>query len=113
MKTKTRIARLVTTEPGKFVDISVSYHVGGTNMLAGTIDPRGYWLDAQPVDVRDGIVTFTAFTGTRCFLEEAKRFSAKHLGELAARGKDLPKYQEVLGHVLAKNHLVLTEPAAA
>ena len=109
-KTRISIARIPTTTEGQFVEVEVSYSKGGINYFTYNNEPRGYWLGVQPITVRSDLgVSFMAFSGTKAFLEDAKRFSAKRLAELAAQGKSLPKYDQLMAHVLAKNGLTLAE----
>ncbi len=114
MKNKTRVARLTTTNPTQFIDVEVLYAKGGINYFTYVNEKRGYWLSIQPVIIKgDGFISFTAFSGSKVFLEEAKRFSQKKLEELAAQATAIPQYKELLEHVLAKNQLKLWERAVA
>jgi len=82
-KREVRIKELKIKDSVKIVRISVFYGIGGINYFTGRTQPRGYWLDAQPIEVSDGWTSFTAFTGVKNFIQEANRFSQKAMEKVA------------------------------
>ena len=82
-----RLERIPVKGPNEFgcnvVDVEAYYSLGGMNYFTGRAEPRGYWVSIQPLKVEGYCTSFTAFSGIKCFLKEAKRFSQKVLDELA------------------------------
>ena len=69
------------------IDVEVYYTKGGPNYFAGGYTRRGYYISVKPVTRRDGMVSFTMFTGYSKLLFEANRFSAKQLEQAAQIGR--------------------------
>ena len=87
MTQRIRVERIPVKGPNEFrcnmVDVEVYYSLGGMNYFTYREEPRGYWVSIQPINVDGYCTSFTAFSGIKCFLKEAKRFSQKVLDELA------------------------------
>lgn len=67
----------------KTIRIEVSYRKGEMNYFTGECCERGYYLSASPVEISDGCVIFTAFTGVCNLIEPTSRFSQKKLENIA------------------------------
>jgi hypothetical protein len=92
-----KIARLATTKPQHFIEVSVSYTTG-----------RGYSLGVWPIeDKGDGCFSCFLFSGASRFIEPAARFNYKRLAQLADQGDKLPGYRELIEKVLANEKLTL------
>lgn len=103
------IRSLPTTELNRFVEVEVYYDAGGRSFLSGEFNKRGYYLAVQPVKREGNCKSMLAFSGTKTLIEEVKRFSARKLQEAGLQATQLPVYQNLLSHVLAKNHLRLAD----
>ena len=103
------IRSLPTTELNRFVDVEVYYDAGGRSFLSGEFNKRGYYLAVQPVKREGNCKSMVAFPGTKTLIEEVTRFSARKLQEAALQATQLPVYQKLLNHVLAKNDLKLAD----
>lgn len=68
---------------------------------------RGYDITAMPFEPgSDGINSFIITGGSHTFLEEAKRFSEKKLGEVVASvSMDDPRVLATIDACLTRNHL--------
>jgi len=80
-------------DDGRVVRVEVYYAKGGINYWNYKTDPRGYWLSMQPmrIEVGGGFTTshYTPTEGYRCFMQEAKRFSASGLSAAKAMAEQL------------------------
>lgn len=103
------IRSLPTTELNRFVEVEVYYDAGGRSFLLGEFNKRGYYLAVQPVKREGNCKSILAFSGTKTLIKEVKRFSARELQEAALQATQLPVYQKLLNHVLAKNNLKLAD----
>jgi len=103
------VRSMPTTEPHRFVEVEVYYDAGGRSFLSGEFNKRGYYLAVQPVKREGNCKSMLAFSGTKTLIEEVKRFSARKLQEAALQATQLPVYQNLLTHVLAKNDLKLAD----
>jgi len=103
------IRSLPTTELNRFVEVEVYYDAGGRSFLSGEFNKRGYYLAVQPVKREGNCKSMLAFSGTKTLIEEVTRFSARKLQEAALQATQLPVYQNLLNHVLAKNTLQLAD----
>jgi len=97
------INRVAVTAPDTYIKTEVSFDNGKVCMLTGQSCTPGYYVSAEPVV--NG--TVTAGSGTRSLIKDATRFSAKALADLVASAVSHPKYDAVVGQVLAKNRLAL------
>lgn len=92
---------------GLTLEIKVYYSLGGMNYFSGSSEARGYYLSVSPVEVsrrEDGSIcstSYTAFSGTKLLLLEAKRKSQSKMNEALnlAEGRQ----EEIISHVLSKN----------
>ncbi len=94
---------------GQTLEVSVYYHLGGMNYFSSRSEPRGYYLSVTPVKVTKhdgGYVSkqYTAFSGTKICLVEAKRFSQSAFME-AQKLADAEE-KKLIEHVMAKNKQV-------
>ena len=90
--------------------VEVYYDMGGMNYFTGKSHPRGYRVSVVPVEVRENSVSFRAFSGGFNMLEEADRFSAKRLEQLALEVKDGKiNIGPLKAYVLAENGLTEVE----
>jgi len=105
-----RFERLIQKIPlgeNKSIEVVLRYDIGGMNYFQGMVQARGYYLGATPVTrYPNGDSEFTAFSGTKALVLEAKRFSAK---VLAALQPDLELQQKLVNNVIVKNKIVLPE----
>ena len=109
MKQQIIIKTLKTDRPQFIVEIGVRYSLGGMNMFAGIVEPRGYWLFVQPCEVGDCFRTYGAFSGTKSHILESSRFSQGVLERLAKDALQHPKLQPLIQNVCAKGNITLTE----
>jgi hypothetical protein len=78
---------LTGRKENEFLKVSIAYETGGMSMSTYKEERRGYYLH---VSIREEkhengftMVTYPLFnSGLKHFLEEAKRFNAKRLGEI-------------------------------
>jgi hypothetical protein len=109
---KIKLARIQTTKGEKhFIDVYISYNKGGLSMMNYKMQPRGYDVHVQPIEVSDGFTTFMGFSGVRQHIEGAKRFSQKRLAELAQAYKGSDTVQNMIDLVCAKQKTSTVELA--
>ena len=94
------------------IDVEVYYSKGGMNYFTGKVEARGYYMQASPVKVEKRgdyeITTYTAFTGVKNLISEAKRFSKKTFEDLSLiRNLSLVDVNEMVEHVANKNNLTI------
>jgi hypothetical protein len=90
-----------------FLTVRVSYSEGGMSYTNYKVQPRGYSLSVAPEDEEEGhtpgvtLVISAASSGTRMFIQEAKRFSQKTLDSFTLEGlaDDIAKLRD---HVLSR-----------
>jgi hypothetical protein len=111
MSRKILLKSLPTTEPNRFLEVEVYYEEGGMSFLSGSFNKRGFYLAVQPVKMEGCFKSMTAFSGTKALVEEAKRFSARKLQDVAIQALQLPIYRKLLDHVLAKGDIHLEDEA--
>lgn len=109
---KTKIARLTTTPPNKFIDVSLRYDKGGINYANYQHKPRGYYLSVTPLESRDlgnGVVmeSITMFAGVGACVQETARYNAKQFQQLADAAPNTELYRQLLEDVLNRSHLLL------
>src|SRR5215469_15177991 len=84
------------------LEISVYYSKGGLNYFSGQTVPRGYYLSVSPVTKRDGMVSFTMFSGRKQLLFETARFTAKQFDRALAMAAN---FEDELIAAVAKENL--------
>ena len=61
-----------------FLEVSLYYSLGGTNLWSYKTEPRGYWLGVTPcVSERPGIIMSSPMDGAKCCVLEVGRKSDK------------------------------------
>lgn len=75
----------IKTAHGNNIEVEVYYSLGGYNVFTYETEKRGIYLSVGPIELSDGMVCFTAFSGSKIFLEELKRKNAKKLAEWEKR----------------------------
>jgi hypothetical protein len=117
------VHRFPTTEPDKFIEISVAYCEGGANYFSGQNNARAYYMHATPVTIEDRgngveIKTFMMFHGLKSRLEEVKRYSEKKILALVNQARQdcetrAPNVMTMVNRVAAEEKLTLQEAVAA
>ena len=87
--------------------VAVSYNKGGMNMWTYKDEARGYYLSVTPIkrESQDGYCTETTtlFSGYKCFIHGATRFSSKVLQEhFATVVENYNKGEGAVSQMLAK-----------
>ena len=102
--------RIMTSTPGTFLDVSVSYSDGNSGHSGGRC--RGYYVNVGHVHTRDGMEFYTGGRGGAGLLETATRFNQKRMDALVeeARNPFNVPLNMIVERVLAKNNLTLAEP---
>lgn len=85
------------------LDVDITYNKGGINYFTYRNEPRGYYAGVTPVEKNNNMVSFTAFTGVKKFIEPAKRLSRKTLAALNADAVDI--CDDLIKSVCAKYNL--------
>lgn len=116
------VHRFPTNEPGKFIEISVSYCEGGMSNFSGTTNDRAFYLHVTPIGLEDrgnGVVikSFMMFHGLKSRLELVKRFSEKKLNEWADQTRQECETRDIVlmrivNRVLEQENLQLQEAVA-
>lgn len=86
-----------------FIQLEVSYTLGGTNWFTGKPEPRGYYLHASPVLKANRVVTYQGFSGAKFLLLEVGRRSQKKEAQAALIAEGY--VQKMIDHVCAYNNL--------
>jgi hypothetical protein len=108
------IETLKTNKPNSFVETYVWYQKGDTS-YSGADSRRGYFLSVQPYSNEPSPTgginwrTFSGYSGSKVFLEEANRFSQKRLNEIADTIKNDERYAFALKSVIERNGIVLQD----
>lgn len=106
---QTRIIREIKTDKeNKVIRIEVYYRIGGMNYFTSNVEPRGYYLGVTPIEKGDRFEGFTAFSGYKMLLEEAKRFSQKVLDNMSPSEE---KINDLVEKVRVKNNLEIMRDA--
>jgi hypothetical protein len=104
----TKLLQTTKSEEQK-IEVSVSYSLGGMNYFSGRQEPRGYYLHVSPIKIEqhEGYTSrsFTAFSGGKWLILEAKRKSPKQLAQAVELAKH--KEDEAVKHILLKSGLTL------
>lgn len=90
-----------THDKSTHIKICFCYDLGGMNYFTGREKKRGYYLTVYPVEKKNGMESFTAFTGVSECVEECKRQSKK--AEANALEK-LPAYEKMIIDYIVKKH---------
>ena len=100
-------------EEGLVLEVRLYYSKGGMNFFNYANEKRGYSLSVTPVVNKTdrGFTTqqFMLGTGIKSLVLEAKRYSAKVLGELEVNEELLAK---LVAHVVEKQNLKLEQAVA-
>ena len=64
---------------GDAIEVEVYYKLGGMNYFSGGVNKRGIYLSVSPVNISNGMKSFTAFSGIATCVEELNRKSDKQL----------------------------------
>ena len=92
-----------------FLEVTVSYDIGGYSYFTCQTKKRGYYLSVSPIEVWDHCVSYQAFSGTYMLLNEVKRQSKN--GEKEAL-RLLPEHkQRVIDYVCNEHGITLKETA--
>lgn len=71
------IKDIPTGNKNEFIEVYMTYSLGGINYFTYDIDPRGYWLHVRKVEKADGWITASLMEGRKLLLKEVKRKSQK------------------------------------
>jgi len=97
------------TNQGKVIEVKIAYDIGGMNYFTGSVEKRGYYLHATPMDVvKSGdyvTKTMTAFSGYKILVLEVKRKSKKQEEKAIQLAKEWE--EKILNDVCQKNNLTL------
>lgn len=105
-----RRTELIEVKEGQatHLKIEIYYSLGGWNYFTGEKERRGLYLSVSPVSrekVGNGYAeSYSAFSGTKIFLKEMKRFSQKTLDTFEV---DPEMQQMLIDHVVASNGLTI------
>jgi hypothetical protein len=72
---------------GTHLDVEVYYDKGGANYFSGGTTPRGYYVSVRPVTHKNGMTSFTLFTGVSKLLLQTSRHSDKQFERAVELGK--------------------------
>ena len=92
-----------------YVEVTGWYRDGGYSYATSTVESRGYGFTVVPVRIEEfeaGGKTFAirrlgAFTGTKCFMTEAKSFSQKQFDAHIAASASWPRLDEIVARLTA------------
>ena len=101
MRTEKKYIEHAGLKDATHIEVSVYYSKGGYSHIIGKPAPRGYFVSATPVSKRDGMVSFTMFSGRRRLLFETGRYSAKQFKLALEMAKDVEG--ELVSAVVAEN----------
>ena len=103
--------RILTSTPGTFLDVSVSFSAGNTRVNGSVC--RGYYVNVGYVYTRDGTELYVGGRGGAGLLETTTRFSQKRMDALVeeARNPFNVPLNMIVERVLAKNNLTLAVSA--
>ena len=105
---RTRILKEHKIIDGKktFVEVSLSYDLGGWNFFTGESEARGIYVNVSPVEKGDGWRSFTAFSGIKMLVKPLKRFNKKIFESFVPEETDV---ERLLTHVLNKNNITIEQ----
>lgn len=116
------VHRFLTTEPNKYIKVSVSYNEGGANYFSGGSPARGFYMHFTPVEAEafEGhtIERMQLFHGRKALIEETKRYNEKRIlalvdqirGECERRD---PHIMRIVNLVLSEENLTLAQQELA
>jgi hypothetical protein len=101
-------------ENATHIEVEVSHETGGANVFSGGSAPRGIYLYVRPITIRDGMVSFFLFHGTRCLLSPEVRLNRKRVAEQEALAAEQIRQKsgiawDLVQKVLADEKLVLLD----
>ena len=104
----------IESDKGTHIKVEVFYTKGGVNYFTGTTERRGIYLSVSPVKLtiyENGSRSegYVAFTGTKQFIEELKRYSDKKLNEKAIEYLTTKNEttEKLIKYVCEQNNIVL------
>lgn len=113
------VYRFPTTEPNKFIKVSVRYDEGGANYFDNRSTGRGFYMHFTPIETESfeghTIEKTLLFHGRKALIEETKRYNEKRIlalvdqvrGECERRD---PHIMRIVNVVLSEENLTLAEP---
>ena len=117
-KRRITVHRFPTTEPIKFIKVSVGYEDGGVNYFDNRNSARGFYMHFTPIETEEyqgsTIEKTLLFHGRKALISEAKRYSEKRILMLAdqvrieCERRD-PHIMRIVNVVLAEENLTLVE----
>jgi hypothetical protein len=117
MKKSILVSRIPTTVPNVYIDVTVYYDKGWDGSYHVDNPPkRGHYALVVPVNVEHkeingvkyDVVISTAYSGTKFFIEETKRFSDKQLNVVANAFRTHPMYDTMVKTIVERNLLTVT-----
>jgi len=109
---KIEVARLNTTLPDHFVEVTVWYQKGD-NSYSGSDIRRGFFFSIQPFkeeksdDSRYVVKCFRAWSGIKAFIEPADRFNRFRMRDIAKDLLNTEQYKNALARLLEANSSVV------
>ena len=91
----------------RYIELELSYQLGGWNYFQGRNVERGYYLGCAPVEVGEGWTSRTAFTGTSLLILPVSRKSKA--AEKTALELAKFKLHDLVMHVCMKNTLTVKD----
>lgn len=116
------VHRFSTTNPNKFIKVSVGYDDGGVNYFDNRNSARGFYMNFTPIEVEsfDGhtIEKMLLFHGRRALIKETKRYNEKQMVALADQvceecKQHDPHIMRIVNVVLAEEKLTLAQQELA
>lgn len=116
------VHRFPTTEPNKFIKVTVGYDEGGANYFDSRTNARGFYMHFTPIETESfeghTIEKSLLFHGRKALIEETKRYNEKRIlalvdqvrGECERRD---PHIMRIVNLVLSEEKLTLAEQELA
>jgi hypothetical protein len=98
-KKELSVTPIQDSKDGEVMVVKLYYQKGGANYFSGGVNPRGYYLSAQPEKRGNGSRSFVAFSGTSMVIKQVKRFNQREFDALVPEQADIDK---LTAHVMAK-----------
>lgn len=83
------------------IDVEVYYSKGGVSYLSGQTARRGFYICGRVTTHRDGVVSYTLFSGARQLLLEVSRYSEKQFQKAVLLSEAVK--QEIIDYVVREN----------
>ncbi len=83
------------------LEVEVYYSKGGPSFISGGNTPRGYYAAVRPVTKKDGMISFTIFSGCAELLSTTSRYSDKQFDAAVRQSERV--IPALIEKVLAKN----------